>query len=248
VTLAGRTVVVTRAEPQAADLVDRLERVGAEVVALPVIEIVEPADGGASLGAAAAALRAGEYDWITVTSTNGARRLLEALGEPPAVGRASIAAIGPATADVMGDAGLAVELIPTRYVAESLVDSFPSGNGRVLLARAAAARDALPVGLRAKGWRVDVVEAYRTRRAQPTAAQIAAATSAEIVTFTSPSTVDGTVEMLGRDRLPPVVACIGPITAAAARRRGIEVTVEAEVHTIGGLVAALAAWASTLAG
>jgi uroporphyrinogen III methyltransferase/synthase len=238
--LAGRTVVVTRAEPQAADLAGRLENLGASVVGLPVIEIVDPADGGAGLRAAAAEAGAGAYDWIVVTSTNGATRLIDALGQPPAVGGASVAAIGPATADVLGDAGIAVDLIPTRYVAEALVDAFPSGTGRVLIPRAAVARDVLPAGLRGKGWRVHVVEAYRTQRSRPPAEQLAAAAAADIITFTSPSTVDGTVELLGRARVPGVVACIGPITSDAVRRHGLEVTVEAEVHTVGGLVAALA--------
>jgi uroporphyrinogen III methyltransferase/synthase len=244
--LVGLTVVVTRAEPQAADLAGRLEGLGASVVVLPVIEIDEPADGGAALRAAAAEAAAGSFEWIVVTSTNGARWLLGALGDPPSAGGASFAAIGPATAGVLGDAGLAVELVPTRYVAESLVDAFPSGNGRVLVPRAAVARDTLPEGLRSKGWSVEIVEAYRTLRTRPSPAEIASAAAGDIITFTSPSTVEGAVDLLGRERLPRTIACIGPITAAAARRSGLEVTVEAEVHTVGGLVAAIAAWASTL--
>ncbi len=112
----------------------------------------------------------------------------------------------------------------------------------MLLARAAVARDVLPDGLRARGWDVDVVEAYRT---QPTAIsdeQRAAVADADVVTFTSSSTVDAFVDALGVDGHPPVVACIGPVTAATARAHGLPVTIEAPVHTIPGLLDALVTW------
>ncbi|MGH9245000.1 MAG: uroporphyrinogen-III synthase [Acidimicrobiales bacterium] len=240
--LAGLRVVVTRARAQAAELVSRLTELGADVIELPVIEVEEPADGGAGLRAAASALAAGAYAWVVVTSVNGARRLLAVLGDGRGVGGTQVAAIGPATAAVLADGGVAVDLVPDRFVAEALVDAFPlppSGGGRVLLARAAAARDVLPDGLRAKGWSVEVVEAYRTRTATVTPEQLEAAAAADVVTFTAPSTVDGYVAVVGAERAPAVVACIGPVTAAAARRHGIPVTVEAGVHTVDGLVDAL---------
>ena len=136
---------------------------------------------------------------------------------------------------------------PERFVAESLLDALPDPNAgrRLLLARAALARDVLPDGLRAAGWDVDVVDAYRTIPATVTDEQRAMASAADVVTFTSSSTVDRFLELVGRDALPPVVACIGPITAATARERGLTVEVEAEVHTIAGLVDALSAWART---
>ena len=101
----------------------------------------------------------------------------------------------------------------------------------------------LAKGLRAKGWRVDVVEAYRTVRPAADAASAAALTGADAVTFTSASTVTGYLELAGAERVPPVVACIGPVTADRARQAGLEVDVVAPIHTVEGLVDALAEWA-----
>ena len=101
------------------------------------------------------------------------------------------------------------------------------------------ARDVLPDGLRAAGWEVDVVDAYRTVPAHLTDEQRSAAATADTVTFTSSSTVERYLELLGTDAVPATVACIGPITAATARERGLEVDVEAAEHSIAGLVAAL---------
>jgi uroporphyrinogen-III synthase len=115
----------------------------------------------------------------------------------------------------------------------------------VLLARAEVARDVLPDGLRARGWDVEVVDAYRTVPATLTEAQRQAVAGADVVTFTSSSTVERFLDALGDGAVPPVVACIGPVTAATARDRGLAVDIEAEVHTVDGLVAALVAWAAT---
>jgi uroporphyrinogen III methyltransferase/synthase len=240
--LSGLRVVVTRAREQAGPLTARLRALGADVVELPVIEIEDPADGGAALADAVRAAREGHYDWVVVTSVNGAERLgARARGAVDA----KVAAIGPATAEVLRASGLGVDLVPGRFVAESLVDALPDGPGRVLVARAAVARDALPEGLRAKGWDVDVVEAYRTRPAEVSAADLDRATAAGAITFTAPSTVDAYVDLVGMAGVPPIVACIGPITAAAARRRGLTVTVSAPVHTVDGLVDALARYVAS---
>jgi uroporphyrinogen III methyltransferase/synthase len=103
------------------------------------------------------------------------------------------------------------------------------------------ARDVLPEGLRAAGWQVDVVEAYRTVTAAPTPAEREAAATADVITFTASSTVERYLEIKGDDPVPPLVACIGPITADTARAHGLHVDVVAAEHTIPGLVAALAA-------
>jgi uroporphyrinogen-III synthase len=109
----------------------------------------------------------------------------------------------------------------------------------VLVARAAVARDILPDGLRERGWDVDVVEAYRTVAASPTREQLAAASGADAITFTSSSTVSRYLEVAGASTVPRFVACIGPITAATAREAGLHVDVEAEVYSVDGLVDAL---------
>jgi uroporphyrinogen III methyltransferase / synthase len=244
--LFGRRVVVTRARDQASELVERLAALGAVTVEVPAIEIRDPVDGGAAL--AAAARRLDSYRWVVLTSPNGARRLLAAVRavgrDARAFGQAKLAAIGPGTAEALAEGNLTVDLVPDRFVAESLVDAFPDGSGRVLLARAAVARDALPAGLSAKGWVVDVVEAYRTEPVPLGDEQARALESAEIVTFTSSSTVTNFLRAVGPGRVPPVVAAIGPVTAATAREHGLTVDVQAEVHTIAGLVDALVAWAA----
>ena len=254
--LFGRRVVVTRARDQASELVTRLAALGAATVEVPTIAIAEPDDGGAALAAAVDRLAAGAYDWLVLTSPNGARRLLAALAaagrDARALGGTRLAAIGPGTAAVLAGARLVPDLVPPRFVAESLLESFPSseptdatGTGRVLLARAAVARDVLPDGLAERGWAVDVVDAYRTEPVPLDEAGAKALSEAEIVTFTSSSTVTNFLAAVGGDAaaVPPVVAAIGPITARTAREHGLTVDVEAEVHTLDGLVEALCAWA-----
>ena len=150
-----------------------------------------------------------------------------------------MAAIGPGTAAAVGRFGVVADLVPDRYVAESVAEAFPLGSGSVLLPRAAVARDVLPESLRAKGWRVDVVEAYRTELAEVPAPTRAEAAKADAITFTSSSTVTNFLAVAGLDAVPPVVACIGPVTAETARDAGLHVDVMAGEHTIDGLVQAL---------
>jgi uroporphyrinogen III methyltransferase/synthase len=247
--LFGRRVVITRTRQQASQLTAALYEAGAQPVEVPVIEVTEAADGGAALRAAAGAL--GTYDWVVVTSPNGARRLLDAVteigGDSRSFAGPKLAVIGPGTAAVLARAGLTADLVPERFVAEALLDALPSTTGRLLLARAEVARDVLPDGLRERGWDVDVVDAYRTVPASTTDAQRAAVASADVITFTSSSTVERFLDAFGPHAVPAVVACIGPVTADTARARGLTVDLEAEVHTIDGLVAALVTWAASAA-
>jgi uroporphyrinogen III methyltransferase/synthase len=240
--LFGRRVVVTRARDQASTLVARLRELGADPIEVPAIEVHDPADGGAGLAAAAA--RVGSYDWLVLTSANGATRMLAALHDARDLGGVRVAAIGPGTAEVLRAGNVVADLVPEQFVAEGLLAAFPEpppGGGRVLLARAAVARDVLPDGLRAAGWTVDVVDAYRTVAADLTPAQVEAATSADLVTFTSSSTVDRFVAAVGADRVPALVASIGPVTSATAVAHGLTVDIEAAEHTVPGLVAAIVA-------
>ncbi len=238
--LFGTTVVVTRARAQSSSLLARLRELGADTVEIPAIRIDEPADGGAALRAAVADLA--RYDWVVVTSPNGARRLLAECRDARAFGTAKVAAIGPGTAEALAEGNVVADLVPERFVAEGLLDAFPPGPGRILLARAAEARDVLPAGLRDRGWDVDVVEAYRTVQGTPSDDDLARAAAADIVTFTSSSTVRNFLAVC--DTVPPVVACIGPITAATARELGLTVDVEADVHTVDGLLDALVAFSA----
>jgi uroporphyrinogen III methyltransferase / synthase len=229
--LFGVRVIVTRAREQASGLSARLRDLGAHVVELPAIELVDPADGGAALRDAAA--RVGEYDWVVFTSANAVSRFLTTLQDARRFGPAKIAAIGPGTAAALEARTLTADLVPPAFIAESLVEHFPDGPGRVLLPRAAVARDVLPDGLRAKGWAVDVVEAYRTVPAKaPTRAP-----EADVITFTSSSTVTNFLA-LGLP-VPSTVACIGPVTAQTAIDNGLTVDITAEEHTVEGLIDAL---------
>lgn len=242
----GRHVVVTRAADRSHALVERLEQHGATAVVVPLIEVAEPADGGRGLRDAVARCAAGEYRWVVVSSANGATRLVAGLRTPDDLGGARLCAVGPTTAEVLTSAGLQVDLVPPRFVAESVVEAMdPPDPGdpspRVLVARAAIARDVVPDGLAAMGWEVDVVEAYRT---VPTVVDPAAAervSDADAVTFTSSSTVDRFMDVFGLDLVPPVVVCIGPATAATARARGVPGVIEADEHTLDGMLATLIA-------
>ncbi len=242
--LFGRRVVVTRSRPQASELSRLLGERGAHVVETPVIEIGDPSDGGVALDAALADLAG--TDWLVLTSPNGAARVCDRLTDARDLAGVKIAAIGPGTARELARRGIRADLVPPRFVAESLLEAFPdpsAAGGRVLLARAEVARDVLVDGLAARDWEVRVAPAYRTVAARVDDAARDLVRSADVVTFTSSSTVERFLDAFGVAAVPPVVACIGPVTAATARDAGLAVDVEAPVHTIDGLVDALCDWA-----
>lgn len=246
--LAGKRVLVTRAKSQARDLSERLEALGAQVLELTAIEI-----SPAPLGPVDDALqRLDAYDWVVFTSVNGVAAVVDrmkARGESPdRLNARQVGAIGRATAQRLLDAGVEVDFIPERFVAESVVEGMIARGvrgKRVLLPRADIARDTLPNGLRAAGAVVDVVVAYRTTKPATVQDDVLDALQSgnlDIVTFASPSTVRNTLDLAG-GTLPErlVIACIGPITAAAARERGLRVDIEAAEYSIPGLVNAIVA-------
>ncbi len=238
-------VVVTRALAPHDPFVERLRAAGAEIVLFPTIAIAPAADGGAALEKAAA--EASTYDWIVFSSENAVDRFLGALRDVRALGSARVAAIGSATAAALEARGIVPDLVPLRFVDEALLDAFvpPSGVGRVLLPRAQIARDVLPEGLRALGWHVEVVEAYRTVRPEPSDDALSGLDGAHAVTFLSSSAVEGFLDLAGRERMPEVVVAIGPVTSATLRAAAIPVTVEATEHSGSGVVDALVAHAAT---
>ncbi len=244
--LFGRSVVVTRARPQASALSARLRDLGARPVEVPAIAVVDPADGGAGLATAASGIPAGRYDWVVLTSANAVGRLCELLPDGRAWAGVRVAAIGPGTAEALAGYRLVADLVPAEHVAEALLAGLlaasPPAHGgpcRALLPRAAVAREVLPAGLRAAGWEVEVVEAYRSVVPEMAPAALEQAGAADAICFTSSSTVTNYLTVAGRERVPPLVACIGPVTAATARDAGLGVGVVAADHTIAGLVAAL---------
>jgi uroporphyrinogen III methyltransferase/synthase len=242
--LFGKRIVVTRAQEQAGALASRLRALGADAIELPAIEI-RPADDYSALDAAIARLES--YDWLIFTSANGVRFFLERLDCSPrdvrAI-RARIAAIGPATKAALEALHLKVDRIGGEFVAESLLEAFAADDltgKRILLARAAVARETLPLGLRARGAQVDVATAYRTAApANLGAAGREMLPQSDWITFTSSSTVENLVAAVGADALAGIrVASIGPVTSATARKLGVAVTVEAAQFDEDGLISAI---------
>ena len=240
--LFGRSVVVTRARQQASGLAARLSDLGATVVETPAIRIEPRADDAE---VAAAVDRLGDYALVCVTSPNGATLLMDAVeragGDARAFAGVTVAAIGPGTAGELRRRGIRADVVPPKSVAESLVESLgdvPVEGRRVLVARAAEARDVLPDAMAERGAQVDVVALYDTVAGPLTDAQLAAAESADYVTFTSSSTVRFYTQAGGRVNGARVVS-IGPVTSQTARELGLPVDVEAERHDIDGLVDAL---------
>lgn len=241
--LSGLAVVLTRAEEVDGRFSSKLRELGAEVIAAPVIAISPPSDGGKGLREAIGNLDS--YTWVVFTSANAVRALIEGLSDLRVLGRAKIAAIGTGTANAIHSYRIGVDFTPSRFVGEALVEEFPSGTGKVLLPRARVAREVVPEGLAAKGWSVEVVEAYETTR-PPALTEVEVLGRAHLVTFTSSSTVEGYLETYGKEALPQAVGVIGPITRHSAESRGIEITFEAEVHDLDGLVDATVAWWTSL--
>ncbi len=250
--LAGRTILVTRAREQASALRVLLEAAGARVEECPAIRFDPPA----TWAPLDAALRGAQgYDWILVTSANTVRFVLERLFVlglgPRALIGPRVVAIGPATAQALERAGLQVEHLPEEFRAEGIVELLarePLEGARILLPRAAVAREILPRLLGERGARVDVVEAYCTatdREGVAAARALLAAGGIDAVTFTASSTVRALVDALGA-QAPALLggvllAAIGPITAETLREAGLTAQVVAAEYTTAGLTRALAA-------
>ena len=238
--LVGRVVLVTRPAPAGEALATRLRSLGAEAIPAPTIEVEPPEPGGPLDDAVRMAADAG-FEWTVFTSAAGVEawfRRADSLG----AGRptSSVAAVGDATAEALRARGVRPSLVPAAFTTEALGRAFPQGRGRVLLARADLATADLEDALRRKGWEPVRVDAYRVRIAEalpPAAADALRDGLVDVVTFTSPSTVEGFVRLAGGTGAPAV--CIGPVTAGAARRAGLRVVAEADPHTEGGLVEAV---------
>lgn len=240
--LFGRSVVVTRSRAQASELAERLALLGATVIEAPTIEVADPVDGGAALREALG--RIAEFDWLVLTSTNGVVRTMAEIADARTLAGVRVAVVGTGTAAALAEERIIADLVPERFVAESLVEGFPApppGGGRVLVSTAEAARYVVPDGLRTAGWEVDVVHAYRTRPAELDDATRAAVADADVVTFTSSSTVTNLCDAVSTDEVPTIVVSIGPITSARAVEHGLVVTAEADPHSLDGLIEAVVA-------
>jgi uroporphyrinogen III methyltransferase / synthase len=236
--LHGEVVAVTRARAQASELAGRLRALGADVVETPAIRI-EPL-----------AVELPEApDLLCFTSPNGVRLYFEALdGDARSLDGTRIAAIGPGTATALREHGIEADVVPERFVAEGLLEALdgePLEGRRVLVARAAEARDTLPDGLRERGAQVEVLALYRTVAEPLSEAQTGALERATYVTFTSSSTVRYFLSAAGTLPEGARAVSIGPVTSATLREHDLEPAVEAERHDIDGLVEALTADVAT---
>lgn len=251
--LAGKRIVVTRAGAQAYGLAERIAQAGGEVIELPTIEI-RPPESFAALDAAVNSIEG--YDWLIFTSVNSVAPFLERLrisGKTvESIGTLQVAAIGPETARRLASAGITASLVPERYQAEGILEAVKPETvqgRRVLIPRAAEAREILPETLRVWGATVDVVIAYRTELpAVDTAplAELLRRRKIDVITFTSSSTVRNFVRLFGGRDLAAIVggsaiACIGPITAGAVEQAGGRPEIVAAEYTINGLTRAIIA-------
>jgi uroporphyrinogen III methyltransferase/synthase len=245
--LFGKRVLVTRPAAQAGDFAARLWELGAEPILAPAIAIGAPDDAAAARDAVA---RVRDYAWVVFTSANGVHAFLDRLSEAGrdvrAFGDVKIAAIGPKTGKALATHGIRVDYLPADYVNEAVADGLlerTAAGDRVLLFRAQEGRDVVPDALRAAGRRCDDVAGYATRFVEDPDYRVKLG-YADIVTFTSASTVHGllaNVPDAASALRGKLVACIGPITAAAAREAGITVNVVADEFTADGLADALEA-------
>jgi uroporphyrinogen III methyltransferase / synthase len=250
--LFGKRVLVTRPRGQAGEMVDRLEALGAEAIEAPLVRIAPPEDFGPLDDACA---RVSEFDWIVFASTNAVdsflARLLASPADLRALGGVRLCAVGPQTAERLARHGLKVDLTPTDYHAEALVQAFsqqgPVEGLRVLLPRADIGREVVAEELRRQGAHVTDVIAYRTvttdpeRDGGPDIYRMLLERRIDVVTFTSPSAVRTFVQLLGPEPAADLlrtttVASIGPVTAEAAAQYGIRSAIVPSEFTVPALV------------
>jgi uroporphyrinogen-III synthase len=270
--LAGLRILNTRTHEQAGTFSSQLSMLGATPVEFPAIRIIAPEDWEPLDNALKRLCETDWYNWLVFTSANGVQICFERLNRlgyhVESLGKVRIAAIGPATANTLRKYGARVDLVPDTYIAEAVAsalieDARKQGEQlagkRLLLARAAEARNVLVHELQREGVEVDVVAAYRTvgidkedEQGQSILRQLEAQ-ELDIITFTSSSTVRNfmqwLVEFAGSftetfihhvvEFARPKIACIGPITSQTARECGLIVHIEAQEYTIAGLVEAI---------
>lgn len=220
--LSGKSVVITRSIAQNESFRRLLEARDAVVLEVPLIAITEPDDDGRERDEVLQRLH--EFDWLVVTSPNGADRVAPFLSAAQAAGDTEtmpmIAAVGDATARSLGTA---VPLVAMPARAEVLAEMFPHGNGSVLLVQGNLADSSLSDGISNKGWNVQQVIAYRTVQLRPVAEVAEDAVSADVLFLASGSAASAWFDSFG-SQTPPIVVAIGPSTAKVAANLGLDVT------------------------
>jgi len=256
--LFGRKVIVTRAREQASDFSSLLRELGAVVLQMPTIRIGESPEPRALK---LAIENLDQYDWIVFTSANAVKKLIEQLHKEGrdvrALGKARLCAIGPATAAALQSSGLLVDLVPESYVAESVVECLRArgelSGKKILLPRAEKARKLLPQALRELGAEVTEIALYTTQLEKPENLEEVrkelAAGRIDVVTFTSSSTVENFISLIGKEEAlclagKTVFASIGPVTSETASRYGLKVDIMPEDYTIEALAEAICSYFS----
>ena len=253
--LFGKRILVTRPRDQAAELVERLEAMGAQAIEAPMIRIAPPDDFGPLDEACE---RAGTFDWIVFSSANAVdtfvQRLLETPHDLRALKGVKLGVVGPATAERLTRLGLKVDLTPAEFRAESMLQAMTEAGDlhgvKILLPRADIGRELLADELRKQGAEVTEVVAYRTvvaepeREGEPDIYRMLLERRIDVVTFTSASAVRNFVRVLGAEPAADllrttIVASIGPVTAEAATQCNIATTVMPDTYTVPALVDAI---------
>jgi uroporphyrinogen III methyltransferase/synthase len=249
--LSGKRIVITRARSQARSLARAIEELGGEVIEFPTIEI-QPVADPRPLDEAIENLQ--RYDWLIFTSTNGVKIFLQRMAflniNVQRLAARRVAAIGPETAKRLAAAGVKNCLVPGAYQAEGILEMLhPDAmrGQRVLIPRAAQAREILPVTLRQWGAKVEVVETYRTVIPKTETGKLQERLQRreiDMITFTSSSTVANFARLFDGQRLAGIlgetpIACIGPITENSVKELGGIAAVSAREFTVPGLIRAI---------
>lgn len=245
--LFGKRVLITRPKHQAAGLSELLEREGAEVLEAPAIEILPN-----SHMVSRAINKLGDFDWLVFTSANGVTAFFMALLNKGLDSRAlsglKICAIGPATGQALASEGIIADLIPSEYSTEGILRSLKGkriAGKSFLLLRADIATSELEEELEKRGAMVKRLPVYKTILASVMDGEVKEKLlkdNIDVIIFTSASTVKGFLNLVGKDFRPAgklAIACIGPVTAAAAKDSGLKVDVIAKEHTVEGLIEAV---------
>ncbi len=239
--LFGKKIVVTRAREQQSEITLLLNRLGARVIEAPTI-VIEPCEFEIP--------ELNDVSYVVFTSTNGVHLTMKYLFSQGVDVRyfanSALAAIGDATAAALKEYGLIADIVPSRFVAEELVELFPGTgsdpvHGKVVCFRAADVRDALEKGLQSKGYVINNIDVYHTKISDVSEETIEEVKTADAITFASSSTVRNAVDVFGHDVISsiPFAISIGPITSETMRELKLDVSAQADPHTIDGVVHAL---------
>jgi uroporphyrinogen III methyltransferase / synthase len=232
--LSGKTVLITRAASQSAELRSRLEDLGARVIECPTIQIVPPKTWRPVDDAIR---RLNTYQWLLFTSANAVEQFMDRMGDRrPTI---PIAVVGAATAAKLQEWGLKASVVPQEFRAEGLVAAFPDNlvGTRILFPRAEVARELLPEELRRRGATVDIVTVYRTVKAfSGSIGEILESERVDCIVFTSPSTIPDDLHSLPTGT---ALAVIGPVTREAAQLLGLKPDIVPVESTVQGLVKAI---------